>query len=785
MEGQAMDRRRSRDIAIVGGAALLMALSLSMVGKLHVDSSTDVFLPVDDQVVETNERIEQTFGAMDVIAVGIQRIDGSYLLGDADLSAIGAITDRLATLEGVEAADSLSNARYPMADGDGLAVVPLARQGGAELEERLAEGKALYEGTLVSSDRTFCAVLIQPNGSAPDLVDRIRDVLALHSAQGYRFSLVGLPVVKEQIHASLTRDLLVLSPIVGLLIVLVLALSFRHPAGVLYPLLCLAFSFSSVLGIMALFSVTVTMATMLVPILLLIVGSAYCIHIMSHFYEQTATSETETAIETVVRRNRVPVIMAGATTAAGFIAQLASPLGPFRTFGVLSAIGVAVSQIAALSLLPALLRLSCRKKVSPHRKTRKGTGTIAVVIASVPARPLAILSVLLVLGTLLTVPRIATGTDMLGFFRKDSQLVSDTDLFNEKMDGSGVLTVMIGGTVLEPGFLLSLQEFQETFSERSEVGSVQTVVPYLVRINEIMNAAASSPRHVATDQELFDFFGTTPKPAEPQDRTEPTVTAEPSSFREIPSDPGKYGLATADELQDLLSQYLLLYAGNLSMFLDDELEPASTLAIIKLHPSDPETLRSLVADIEAYWEPRLESGWTMEIGGGEAVSLQLTDLVTRSQAYSLIGALAIVFLLVSLLFRSPFAGLLALVPPLYALMGIFFSMALCSIPLDIVTSLIAALAIGIGVDFGIHMLSACKRGDTMETILATTGQAIVTNAASVILGFSGLVFSNFLPIRQLGFLFSIAMACAAFSALTVLPRAVRHFDPRFLARSKP
>jgi predicted RND superfamily exporter protein len=116
-----------------------------------------------------------------------------------------------------------------------------------------------------------------------------------------------------------------------------------------------------------------------------------------------------------------------------------------------------------------------------------------------------------------------------------------------------------------------------------------------------------------------------------------------------------------------------------------------------------------------------------------------------------------------------------MVPVLFSLLGLFTSMALFGFNLDIITSLIAALAVGIGIDYTIHFMNAYKREienkteNPLRQIYRTTGRAILFNASSVGLGFLALLFSGFIPIQQLGILFPISMFFAALSSLTILP----------------
>jgi len=784
------------------------------------------------------------------------------ILEPTALQTISMLTDRLADIEGVQRVTSLAQVDHISSGSEGLEVVPLLQGTDASeiaaLTARLNAWSDVYVGTFISADKRLATVVVQPQiGLSPEANVRvladIRSIIASVDQKDLTIALVGLPVVKSEINRSLAADMVVLIPIVAFIILLVLLLAFRNIAGVLIPLVSLIVSASLVIGIMAVFQITFTMATMLVPVLLLIVGSAYGIHVMSHFTEEVtryttiiSPEEIVKIIRTVLTRNTMPVIMAGATTAAGFVAQFASPLGPFRTFGLLSAIGVVLSQISSLLLIPLLLRLTYRKGLDPARfkhhpdsrfaSSGHHTFTVLETIATKGAIPLMIGSVLLLGLTLALLPSIKVGTNMLDFFKPKSQLVQDTQLYADQMNGSGMLTVMVEGdgasSVLEPSFLQALAGFSSYMESLPEVGKVQTVVPYIQRINRMMNHDSVPYASRAAEELDFNFFSTelfgaenptsalsneqstvkkedmlaTDSPAtylqaiaEAYARSGPTSSLgtfvenllatqnyDGAAFDEIPTDPAKYGLETQEDLRNLISQYLVMYAGNLTFFINDALEPDKTLITLQLRQVETEALRRVVAEASGYWDRYLPEGWSYNIGGGDAVSLTLTDLVTRSQIISLIGALLIVWVLVSLMFRSALAGLYSLIPVVFALMGIFTSMALLGIHLDIITSLLAALAIGIGVDYAIHFMSACRRlsyGEPMHGLMEiyrTTGRAIIINASSVALGFSGLIFSRFIPIQQMGILFTVSMVFSALASLTVLPMAIYRYKPKFI-----
>ena len=800
-----MNGRKTKDLLLVAAILLLSIVSLMQIGKLHIDSSTNAFIPQKAPVVQTNDEIEGAFGSLDLIVVNLYNEHGS-MLETPSLALLEKVTKAIEPLPLSSSVTSLTNTDHLGSSDEGLLVEKLYDSGEAEalsnLQTRIGEWGDLYEGNLISRDRTMASIIVEAKVGADMslLLEQIKAEIGKIDLQGLNVSMIGLPVVTDAIEQSLIADLAILAPIVGLLIIIILLLSFGRFRAVILSLFCLLVSASLMLGLMAVLQLTFTMATMLVPVLLLIVGSAYTIHILSHFYEEASNSVEgqtregrERIITTVVKRNRNPLIMAGATTAAGFLAQLTSPLAPFRTFGLLCAIGVVLSQLSALYLLPALIRISYANS-SVQRKNRKtrekfDPSRIFIYIASKQGKLLIIVSVILVAATLLSVPRIRTGTNMLAFFEPSSKLVQDTKLYNSKMQGSGILTVMIKRdtkkTILQPSFLTSLDEFSQSMEQRDDVGGAQTILPFIKRMNQIMGPQQGDT--LQTDEAMpdFDFFGGSFGAVEEEDPlpeadVEPIVIAQDGSYYEIPSDPAKYGLQTEEELSQLITQYLLLYSGNLGKFINDPIEPDSLLMTISLLKTDTPTLRNVTNTIEGHFNSTLPPGWTMEIGGGEAISLALTELVTRSQIYSLFGALIIVWLLVLILFRSFKLATLGLIPCIFALMGIFISMAIFDIELDIITSLLAALAIGIGVDYAIHLLAAYVRigailpeEEVFAEVMKTTGKAILINAASVTLGFMGLLFSRFTPISRMGLLFCISMVFASLSSLTIMPALLR------------
>ena len=852
---------------------MVTIIAAFQIPKIHVDSSTDIFIPQNHEITLIDKEIEKEFGGMDSIILGVQVNFGTVLEPEV-LTVIDEITRSLEDSDKIKTVMSITNMDYIIGTEEGMEVIPILDDISPgsikEFKKRLVDWKDVYEGTFISKDLGLSAIIIQPVSEASDEVNKEIYEHILKLTEEYKsanlfFPVAGLPLIKEEISRSIMSDLTWLIPVAALLILGILYLSFKRLEGVLFPLIGLAVAAIWVMGLIGFLGITFTMATLLVPVLLLVVGSAYGIHVMSHFYEdidhqlgfldyQRVSIIINKSLKTIL----VPVMLAGLTTAGGFVSLVSSPLGPFRTFGVLSAVGVVFSQLVSLVLIPILLRLRYRNGINTekyhmidNKVERTKTKPAFIILEKIVVKGKWIVlsfSIILFVTTIALIPKITVGTDTVKFFTEDSRVVKDLTVFNEELSGSNYLSIMISapnaGDILNPEFLSNLEEFETYIAKVSKnVGNVQTIVPSIKRINKLMNQDTipydqSFKDASEMDETMsFDFFSddgvfgdesfseeSELSPGMDNLETETFLEKEPGlsyselaamlqkiylssgditgkeflssflslqnfqgeAFNEIPIDPEKYGFSTQEDLKNLISQYLVLYSGKLDMIINDSLEPDKTLITIQLADISQKSQKLLISNIESFWDYHMLPDWNYVIGGGATLQYVLSNLVTQSQYISLIAALLVVWIIVAVMFRSPLAGLIGLIPVFFALAGIFLFMILFHFNLDIITSLLASLAIGIGVDYAIHIMNAYKRNINMgysnclNTVYRTTGKAVFINAVSVAVGFLSLTISRFVPIRQMGVLFAVAMVFASLASLIVLPIILNKLKPKFL-----
>jgi len=262
------------------------------------------------------------------------------------------------------------------------------------------------------------------------------------------------------------------------------------------------------------------------------------------------------------------------------------------------------------------------------------------------------------------------------------------------------------------------------------------------------------------------------------------------AYYEIPTEPDRYGKQTKEELKDLISNYLVLLSGDISMYADDPLEPEAVRSIILLKTTGQIDTNRAIDAIKAYCKSHFPEDIQIEIGGTSLVEESLNKLVVQSQLISIFASLLLVALILAIYYQSIVAGIIALIPLSVSILLNFGIMGFAGIKLNIATALVASVSVGIGIDYTIHYLAAYHhewlktqgQGNFLWRTFFSSGKAIIYNAVSVGAGFAVLMLSQFVILKDLGMLYALTMVTSALAALTVLPVLLQIIRPRFITR---
>lgn len=263
-----------------------------------------------------------------------------------------------------------------------------------------------------------------------------------------------------------------------------------------------------------------------------------------------------------------------------------------------------------------------------------------------------------------------------------------------------------------------------------------------------------------------------------------------TAYYEIPYDYTKYPVASREELAGVVQGYLTLLSGSLDRFVDDDMNPQVMRITVQLRNHSTQTTGEIIAAAQKFAQEHFPEGYTLEPTGTAEMEYTMTKMIVSSQLTSLLISLLCVFVIIALAFKSGWAGLLGAVPLALAIILNYMVMGLAGINLDLVTSIIASVAVGVGIDYTIHFMTTYKeeraKSDDLEEVTRMTfrksGHGIVTNAIAVGFGFLVLCFSKFVVLRYIGILVAIVMFTSSFLAMTVIPGFLNMYAPKFISK---
>jgi len=737
------------------GVILIVTVGFAaFVPRLHTDTNFKNYMDKNDPTVQAMDRAEDRYGSQDLFMIAVENDDGIF--NKETLTKISRMQAEFEHITGVDEVTGPLNAQVITGTEKTLNVGPAApnEEVPATAEEMAAYrarvmGSNTVRGYIVASDGKAAVISIKLKLNADD-VAAAKQVVAIvekYNTAPDHIYITGLPYMNLVLTQSMGKDLKILLPLVILVIIIVLYFSFWSLRGVILPLLVVSLSAVWTLGLMGMFNVPITIISFILPVILMAIGIAYCIHVLNKYHEEIAAgADRRTAVIETGLHMVSPVSMAGLTTVAGFFSLLNSFLIPQRQFGVFTGLGVLAAMLLSLVLIPALL---AALKV-PKRKIHGNSNGILTRVLSgfermIIRRRLVVITVsLLLFGVFLaSLPMLRIETSEKEFLGADSPVVQGMDVMDRHFSGSEQVMIDIDtgkrDGLKDPAVLNQVDALQE-FLKSKGVKKTISIADMVAEMNQKFHA-------------------------------------DDPAYYVIPED------------RKLVSQLLLLFTFQGGDMGNMALGDFSAGEVMGLYPSDGSSQQvKLAHEVQNYLDTHFTGTVHAQMVGATKVSSSMYSRIAMSQITSLGTSILASWLIVSLLFGSVIAGLISLIPIAFTVVINFGVMAYSGTPLDMSTLMVSSIAIGIGIDYAIHFISRFRRemqsGESAEsalqTTIQTTGRGIAYNALALALGFAVLLFSSFKGTSNFGLLIAMTMVISALSAFTIIPAILVTWKPRFL-----
>lgn len=623
----------------------------------------------------------------------------------------------------------------------------------AQAKEKIKENKMVY-GNLVSKDFSKALIIAGYDPTAEDslVVGEFERAIGIEEAL-----MTGLPILREEANKKILLDLATLLPLALLAMVLVLVVLLGDIRSMFLPFSVVIAGTVVAMGLIPLFGWEVSIVGVLVPIMMIAIANNYGIHFVSRYREVVRERvERGTFVEgesgkkeiaaTIVNYLWAPVLICGLTTIAGVMGLMMHLLGPIRQMGVVVSLSIAFALLLSLTYVPASISWFSGNKLVKKGREKRGKiehllSKVANITLKKPKMMVALFIVTVVLALFL-LPSIKVAPDSSTILPSSHPLTKGANILDKEFGGSRYLNIVVSGDLFEPQLLNKIDSLERAIESIEGVGAV---ISYTNILREIGKAMLSS---------------------------------SDSLYGELPN------------TREMIAQYLELFIMNAS---DGELEEYvdfdfnNALITMQYRAS---TLKEAKQIIDRVLEYTKESGLMVSVGGFSLLEYEMNSSVVKGQYLSLLFAFVVIFILLALIFQDLFAGLMGSLPLFFAVITTMGVMALLGIKLDIVTTIISSISIGLGVDFTIHLFwrtkSECKAGvelrEALYKAISFTGRGIAINAFSVMVGFSVLFASAFPMIRVFALLIILSLLFCLVSALVLIPSLTLLIRPKFLTR---
>ncbi|MDC7235888.1 MAG: MMPL family transporter, partial [Spirochaetales bacterium] len=504
-------------------------------------------------------------------------------------------------------------------------------------------------------------------------------------------------------------------------------------------------------GFMSLAGFRLTVVSVIVPSLILTIGSSYTIHVLNEYFRNARAVDSgdiewlADAVEHVIRT----VILAALTTIISFLSLLTTSMAPVQEFGLSIALGILFCAVLALFFLPATFKLMGPPREHHKQTIDKGNLTRIVEKTGTWAARHSFISLglftALIILFLIFYPNVKNQSDYLAYFPDDDQVIQDTRAIIRHTGGSQGFNITLSapggeeGYFLNPEVLNTVNALEEELEQKSFVNSLLS----FNRIVKTMNQSIS----------------------------------------------GDYRIPESRGLILLLNRYFRMISSDMFSLENDSTVMNSDATTITLYMkvSNPETfnylneddLRILLSDINQLLEEHIGDTMTVDIWGNTLLLLDATKTIKQDQLISTLLSMVLGVIVTFLFFRVLSSSLLALVPLFSGISCYFIIMYLFDIPLDMTTILVTNVTVGVGLDDAVHFLlqyrSQRQKLSYPEAIASTlriTGRPIVLTTLSLVAGLLVLCFASFTPIVFFGALIAGTLFSAMAGTVIFIPAAL-------------
>lgn len=639
---------------------------------------------------------------------------------------------------------------------------------------------------VVSASSTLWILEVDPNLSNSERKtkqNQLREVFEeLSSDSDLNYGVASLDLISHDIDEGTFDNLATLILLAVLVVVVLLAISFRSVKGVVFPLVGLSSALIWTYGLLNLSGARFTALEVAVAPLVLGLGIDYSIHLQRRYNSfKGEVGDSAEAWLASCGKLSTPLGLAVITTVAAFLANIISPLPPLETFGIALAVGVISAFVNATIVVGALhVVIDSANDKAPAEPIRMPRLSKKLVDLQRSQQVLVLIVALIISGvSIIGAMGLETEFDLTDFLDEEMEIMQVRDELDQSYESAGWKVVYV---LMEPS-----KSSEEIDNDLILLNEMRGLHNDLANNHDVVGGGGvdSSPSYEGPYKVLFD------------------AVDNDVLFGE------SYGLViTSGDLRRGIAEEFDLGAAFVSLSQNNSIADPYTGASwaervkdtvdldgdkikhIRIEVRVDASTSSDTSRVVQWFEEELgtesESGkLRSELSGvanvyvtGDLVALQnVLDGLNSSQLSSTAISFIVSFVVLLVLTRRPVPAIVVLTPVVLATLWVVGSMVVLSLKWNVLTVMVTALSLGIGIDYVIHMWRRFesereKRDDVWEALeetISTTGVALVLSAGTTSLGFLVLLFSPMPVVQQFGLVTALTVTYSLVLSILVLP----------------
>jgi len=824
-------------------AAILLATAVAaaLMFRIEVDTDPENMLPEDQPDRVFHNQVEADFGLHDAIVVGIvneSHPDGIF--NPASLGNLHALSERILALDGVVAPDLMSLAtadNITQIESGGIRFEWMMREAPATAEQAASIRDAvarlpLLQDTLVSGDGRAAAIYvpIESKDLSYALATEI-EAIAAGLRGDDEFHITGLPVAEDTFGFEMFVQMGISAPMAAAMIFLLMLYFFRSATLVVSPMIVAMVTVIVTMGALIGAGFTVHIMSSMIPIFLMPIAVVDSVHIMSEFADRYGEGDDpKTVMTEVVDHLFKPMLFTSVTTAVGFASLMLTPIPPVQVFGAFVALGVMIAFLLTIMFIPAYvvrmrparLQALTRLKAGEHQDSPLARGLVAMGrFAFARGKLITGITALVLAFSIAGIARIEINDNPVRWFKESHRIRVADRILNEHFAGTYDACVVLEADA--SGILDSFRReaaalLDEAAAAGGDVGALRGLLAAPAESGYFGRFVA------ATDDALFDASAATgdslarlltlaeEAQSDSQYFQRPEALALIERVQAALMSTGLVGKTNA--LPDVVKVVNRELRGGES---GDYAIPASVPGVaqtllqfqsshrpqdlwhmatpdfsataiwIQLTSGDNQDMTAVIDALDSWLadEP-LPPELTLRWAGKTYINVVWQSEMVAGMLKSLLGAFIIVFVMMSVLFRSPAFGLLAMLPLTVTIVGVYGLIGWVGKDYDMPIAVLSSLTLGLSVDFAIHFIqrlrdmlaSGVPFESAQESMFHEPARAIARNAIVIAFGFTPLFFAPLMPYVTVGAFMASIMAISGFSTLILLPAVLSWAGPR-------